>query len=406
MHDRLTDLQPYPFERQQDLLGQVTPETDQPLIRLSIGEPKHAAPDFIYEALQEHQAGIEIYPTTGGTMEVKQAIAHWLERRFALTAVDPARQVLPVNGTREALFSFAQAVFDRSDAAQRPYVMMPNPFYQIYEGAALLAGATPYLLPCTAENGYNPDFRSLTDEDWQRTQLLFLCSPGNPTGAVVPLETLQYVLAKAREHNVIIASDECYSEIYFTENDRPPGLLEACVHNGDADFSQAVVFHSLSKRSNLPGLRSGFAAGNADLIRSFLRYRTYSGGAMPLHVQKASALAWQEENHVELNRAAYREKFRKVIDRLSPVMDVEWPDAGFYLWARTPIPDEEFARELFHRENVTVLPGTYVGRSVNGQNPGAGHVRMALVATLSECLEAAERIARFCENLPARHRNS
>ena len=399
MNEQMDALQPYPFQRLKQLKAGITPNPDLDHIALSIGEPKHAAPEFVRAALVEHLDDIEVYPTTGGRADLKQAVAHWLSHRFGLPEMDPQAHILPVNGTREALFAFVQAVFDRRQATQRPYVMMPNPFYQIYEGAALLAGATPYLQPCLKSHHFNPDYASVPDEVWAQTQILFLCSPGNPTGAVVPMDTLLYLLEKAEQHDFIIASDECYSEIYFTENERPPGLLEACAQRGDASYQRAMVFHSLSKRSNLPGLRSGFVAGDASLIKPFLLYRTYQGGAMPIHVQKASAMAWQEENHVELNRTAYREKFRRVLAVLSPVMDVDLPDAGFYLWAGTPISDEAFTRGLYEQENVEVLPGSYVGREQDGHNPGAGRVRMALVASLPECLEAAERIKRFCKTL-------
>lgn len=399
MNEHLHALQPYPFQRLKELRAGAVPNPDRRLISLAIGEPKHAAPTFVKEALVEELDDIEIYPTTSGGPELKTAIGHWLEQRFSLPEMDAQAHILPVNGTREAIFAFVQTVFDRSQSDQRPYVMMPNPFYQIYEGATLLAGGTPKLQACTAALGFNPDYYSVTDAEWAQTQILFLCSPGNPTGAVVPMDTLRYLLDKAAEHDFIIASDECYSEIYFTENERPIGLLEACAQHGNTDYQRVMVFHSLSKRSNLPGLRSGFVAGDADLIRPFLLYRTYHGGAMPLQVQKASALAWSEESHVEVNRTAYREKFRQVLAILDGVMDVQLPDAGFYLWAGTPISDEAFTIGLYEQEHVSVLPGSYVAREVDGINPGAGRVRMALVAPLAECVEAAERIKRYCTGL-------
>ncbi|MCH8552975.1 MAG: succinyldiaminopimelate transaminase [Natronospirillum sp.] len=399
MHEHFDRLQPYPFQRLKELLAGVTPEPSLDPIALSIGEPKHAAPEFVRESLVGALDDLEIYPTTGGTAELKQAIGRWLSRRFSLPPLEAEQHILPVNGTREAIFAFVQAMYDRRLAEHKPYVVMPNPFYQIYEGAAYLAGAEPHLLPCLAEQHFNPDYYAVPDDVWARTQILFLCSPGNPTGAVVPLETLEYLLGKAEEHDFIVASDECYSEIYFTEKERPIGLLEACRQRGDALYRRAMVFHSLSKRSNLPGLRSGFVAGDPELIRPFLRYRTYQGGAMPVQVQKASALAWQEESHVEMNRTAYREKFRRVLSILDGVMDVQMPDAGFYLWAGTPISDTEFARRLYQEQHVTVLPGSYVGREIDGVNPGANRVRMALVAGLSECEEAARRIRAFCESL-------
>ncbi|MEX1058573.1 MAG: succinyldiaminopimelate transaminase [Natronospirillum sp.] len=399
MNEHLSALQPYPFERLKALRDGVKPNADRYPIALTIGEPRHNAPSFVKEALTEALDDVEKYPSTVGRPELKTAIAHWLMQRFGLPEMDPQAHVLPVNGTREAIFAFVQTVFDRSQATTRPYVMMPNPFYQIYEGATLLAGGQPKLQACIPKFGFNPDYRSVTDAEWAQTQILFLCSPGNPTGAVVPMDTLQYLLDKAEQHDFIIASDECYSEIYFTENTRPAGLLEAYAQRGDASYRRAMVFHSLSKRSNLPGLRSGFVAGDADLIRPFLLYRTYQGGAMPLHVQKASELAWADETHVELNRAAYREKFRRVLAVLDGVLDVQMPAAGFYLWAGTPISDEAFALGLFEQENVSVLPGSYVGRAMDGVNPGAGRVRMALVAPVAECIEAAERIKRFCAGL-------
>lgn len=401
MNHLLNNLQPYPFERLRELKAAVTPNTDLPHIALSIGEPKHAAPLFVRDALADALDDLEVYPTTAGLPELRQVIARWLEQRFGLPKVDGLQQVLPVCGTREAIFSFIQAAFDASQAEQRPYIMTPNPFYQIYEGATLLAGGQTWLLNCTAEQGFNPDFKAIPDDVWAKTQILFLCSPGNPTGAVIPLDTLVWLLDKAAQHNVIVASDECYSEIYFTENERPIGLLEACHARGDADFKNVVVFHSLSKRSNLPGLRSGFIAGDAALLKPYLNYRTYHGSALPLQVQKASIAAWQDETHVEHNRSAYREKFRRVLAVLDGKLDVKMPDAGFYLWAKTPIPDTDFAQQLFAQQHVTVLPGSYLGRDMAGVNPGAYYVRMALVATLPECIEAAERIARFTDSLTA-----
>lgn len=399
MNHLLQRLQPYPFERLRALKGAVTPPAELPHIALSIGEPKHAAPLFVRDALTEALDDLEVYPTTAGVPELRHVIARWLEQRFELPIVDGLRQVLPVCGTREAIFSFIQAAFDRSQADARPYIMTPNPFYQIYEGATLLAGGQTYLLNCEASNGFNPDFTSISDDVWQQTQILFLCSPGNPTGAVIPLDTLTWLLEKAEQHDFIIASDECYSEIYFTENERPTGLLEACRVRGDHEFKRAVVFHSLSKRSNLPGLRSGFIAGDAELLAPYLNYRTYHGAALPLQVQKASIAAWQDETHVEHNRSAYREKFRRVLAILDSKLDVQMPDAGFYLWARTPIADTDFAQQLYAQQNVTVLPGSYLGREAQGVNPGSHYIRMALVATLPECIEAAERIARFVDQL-------
>ena len=398
MHDRFDLLQPYPFEKLNALFAQVTPNPELPLIRLSIGEPKHRAPRFVREALVAGLDDLEVYPTTGGTLAFKTAVARWLEQRFDLPEMDPAAHILPVNGTREALFALVQTVFNRSEAASRPYVMMPNPFYQIYEGATLLAGGTPYLLPCWAEQGFNPDVRAISDAVWAQTQLVFLCNPGNPSGAVMPLADQVYVLDKAAEFDFVVASDECYSEIYTQPQHPPIGLLEACKARGDTHYARAVVFHSLSKRSNLPGLRSGFVAGDAALMRAFLRYRTYQGGAMSLPIQQASTLAWQDESHVETNRNAYREKFRRFLEIVEGQLDVSAPDAGFYLWAATPMADTEFAQRLYAEQAVTVLPGSYLGRSVEGVNPGANRVRMALVAPLQDCIDAAHRVRAFCSN--------
>ncbi|MBC7200028.1 MAG: succinyldiaminopimelate transaminase [Pseudomonas balearica] len=398
MNDALNLLQPYPFEKLRALLAGAQPPADKRPIALSIGEPKHRSPEFVARALADNLEQLAVYPTTLGLPALREAIAGWAERRFGLVAgaVDPARQVLPVNGTREALFSFTQAVVNRADEG---LVVSPNPFYQIYEGAALLAGAQPHYLPCLAENGFNPDFDAVPTDVWQRCQILFLCSPGNPTGALVPLETLKRLIALADEHEFVIAADECYSELYFDEANPPAGLLSACAALGRHDFKRCVVFHSLSKRSNLPGLRSGFVAGDADILKAFLLYRTYHGCAMPAHVQLASAAAWNDEIHVRANRELYRAKFEAVLQILEPVLDVARPDGGFYLWPKTPIDDQRFTRELFEQEHVTVVPGSYLSREVEGLNPGADRVRMALVAPLAECIEGAERIRAFIERL-------
>ncbi|WP_277374274.1 succinyldiaminopimelate transaminase [Pseudomonas sp. AA-38] len=394
MNHALAQLQPYPFEKLRALLADAQPAADRAPIALSIGEPKHRSPDFVAQALTANLDKLAVYPTTLGLPELRQSIAAWCERRFGVPAgwLDAARHVLPVNGTREALFAFTQAVVDR-DA--RGLVVSPNPFYQIYEGAAFLAGAEPHYLPCLKDHGFNPDFDAVPTEVWQRCQILFLCSPGNPTGALIPLETLKKLIALADEHDFVIAADECYSELYFDEDAPPPGLLSACAELGRRDFARCVVFHSLSKRSNLPGLRSGFVAGDAEILKHFLLYRTYHGCAMPVQIQLASVAAWNDEAHVRANRDLYREKFDAVLKILAPVMDVQRPDGGFYLWARTPGDDTQFTRELFVAEHVTVVPGSYLSREVDGVNPGAGRVRMALVAPLAECIEAAERIARF-----------
>lgn len=394
MNPALDQLQPYPFEKLRELLGSVQPAADKRPIALSIGEPKHRSPEFVGKALTDNLDKLAVYPTTLGLPELRQSIATWCERRFGVPQgwLDAARHVLPVNGTREALFAFTQAVVDRN---AQGLVVSPNPFYQIYEGAAFLAGAEPHYLPCLEAHGFNPDFDAVPSEVWQRCQILFLCSPGNPTGALIPLDTLKKLIALADEHDFVIAADECYSELYFDEDAPPPGLLSACAELGRSDFKRCVVFHSLSKRSNLPGLRSGFVAGDADILKHFLLYRTYHGCAMPVQTQLASVAAWNDEAHVRANRDMYREKFDAVLDILGPVMDVQRPDGGFYLWARTPGDDTHFTRDLFVSEHVTVVPGSYLSREVNGVNPGAGRVRMALVAPVAECIEAAERIARF-----------
>lgn len=398
MNNALSLLQPYPFEKLRALLADAQPPTEKRPISLSIGEPKHPSPDFVAQALSHSLDQLSVYPTTLGIPALRESIARWCERRFGVThgVIDPARHVLPVNGTREALFAFSQAVVNREPGA---LVLSPNPFYQIYEGAALLAGATPHYLPCRQENGFNPDFDSVTADIWKRTQILFLCSPGNPTGALVPMDVLKRLIALADEHDFVIAADECYSELYFDEAQPPAGLLSACAALGRDDFKRCVVFHSLSKRSNLPGLRSGFVAGDADILKAFLLYRTYHGCAMPVQTQLASIAAWDDEGHVQANRQLYREKFEAVLAILSPVMDVQRPDGGFYLWPQTPIDDQRFTRELFAQQHVTVVPGSYLSREVDGFSPGANRVRMALVAPLAECIEAAQRIRHFIERL-------
>ncbi len=397
MNPDLNHLHPYPFEKLAELKSGCIPPKALPHIALSIGEPKHPTPGFITNAVIEHLYGLSSYPSTIGSIELRQTIGQWLDNRFKLDGhIDFAAQILPVNGTREALFSFAQASIDRTQPA--PLVVMPNPFYQIYEGAAILAGAEPYYLNCTAEHNFIPDFSAVSEEVWQRCQLLYLCSPGNPTGAVVDQATLTLLIELSHKHDFIIASDECYSEIYSTDSEPPTGLLEAAVAAGYTDLSRCVVFHSLSKRSNAPGLRSGFVAGDAKIIKEFLRYRTYHGCAMPPATQSASIVAWNDEEHVAFNRELYTEKFNAVLDILSPVMNVSMPDASFYLWAETPISDTQFARQLFEQQNVTVLPGTFLARDTEHGNPGQNRIRMALVASLEECIEAAHRIKTLIEN--------
>lgn len=398
MHSRLERLQPYPFERLGALLEGLVPPHDVSPIRLSIGEPKHPTPVVITEALHAHAHEWSVYPTTRGEAGLRTAIADWLCQRFSLPvdALDADRHVLPVNGTREALFAFAQTVVD-STADRR--VVMPNPFYQIYEGAALLAGAEPYFLPLLKENQYLPDYASVPDLIWEKCSLIYLCSPGNPAGTLHDITHYQQLLKLAEKHDFVIASDECYSELYNDEKAPPPGLLEAAHAMGYHDFQRCMVFHSLSKRSNAPGLRSGFVAGDSSLIAAFLKYRTYHGCAMSIPVQRASKLAWQDELHVRENRKLYQEKFAIFADILGAVMPVSIPPAGFYIWLETPVPDTDFAARLYEEQFVTVLPGRFLSREVHGQNPGADHVRIALVAPLDECEEAALRIRSFVESL-------
>ena len=398
MNPDLDHLQPYPFERLAALKNAVSaPEGIAP-ISLAIGEPKHPTPHPITEAFLEHAHGLGSYPTTKGTPQLREAIAAWACARFGLPSewVDPERHVIPVAGTREALFAIAQTVVDRTGPAR---VVMPNPCYQIYEGAALLAGATPYYLDTVPEHDYLPRFDSVPEAVWQNTDLVYICSPGNPTGAVIPEADLVALIELADRYDFAIASDECYSEIYPDERRPPPGLLSACAKMGRADFRRCLAFHSLSKRSNAPGLRSGFVAGDAEILKRFLLYRTYQGCALPLQTQAASIAAWSDEAHVRTNRDAYREKFRAVHGILREVLDVALPQGGFYLWPRIPGGDDaRFAQRLYAQENVTVLPGRFLSRDNGGSNPGAGHVRIALVATVEECVEAAERIKHFITN--------
>lgn len=397
MNSDLNQLHPYPFEKIRSLLKGVLP-ANQPTVSLAIGEPKHPTPEFIHQAVTEHLQGLATYPLTKGEANLRQAISAWLIQRFQLPvdSVDPEQHVLPVNGTREALFAFAQAMIDRKD---RPAVLMPNPFYQIYEGAALLAGAEPVYLNCREEHGFIPDFDAVSPELWERCQLLYICTPGNPTGAVMSITQLQKLINLAQQYNFVIASDECYSELYFDEAKPPVGLLQAAAQMGNSAYKHCVVFHSLSKRSNAPGMRSGFIAGDAEILAKFLLYRTYHGCAMPPPFQAASIVAWQDEAHVRANRDQYRAKFAAVLEILAPVMDVKKPDAGFYLWPVTPIDDQAFTKELVARANVHIVPGSYLSRETATGNPGQNRVRMALVATQKECIEAAERIRHVIEQL-------
>jgi N-succinyldiaminopimelate aminotransferase len=398
MNPNLDRLHPYPFEKLAKLKAGISVPEHLAPISLGIGEPKHPAPPFVKQVIADNLDKLANYPTTKGTDELRQAIAGWATRRFELTegSLDPARNVVPVNGTREGIFALVQSLIDNSKPAT---VVSPNPFYQIYEGAAFLAGADPVYLACDASNGFIPDFDAVPENVWRDCQLLFLCSPGNPSGSVIPRETLTKVIKLADKHDFVIASDECYSELYPNEANAPEGLLQTCAAIGRNDFKRCIVFHSLSKRSNLPGLRSGFVAGDAEVLAGYLKYRTYHGCAMPVHNQLASIAAWSDEDHVRENRAAYRAKFEAVVPILREVMNVDFPDAGFYLWPRTPIADTDFARELFAREHVTVLPGRYLARDHAGINPGENRVRMALVATLEDCMEAARRIRRCVDSL-------
>ncbi len=398
MNPLLSHLQPYPFERLRQLFAGVTPPAGYSAISLGMGEPRHPTPAFIKEALTENLSGLASYPATAGEPRLREACAAWLQRRYGIAA-DSATQVLPINGSREALFAFAQTVIDPTRAGAT--VVCPNPFYQIYEGAALLSGATPYYAPSDPARNFAVDWDSVPQEVWQRTQLLFVCSPGNPTGAVMPLDEWKKLFALSDRYGFVIASDECYSEIYF-QGEPPLGGLEAAAKLGRSDYRNLIAFTSLSKRSNVPGLRSGFVAGDAALIKAFLLYRTYHGSAMGPAVQGASIAAWNDEQHVTENRALYRKKFAQVTPLLAGVMEVALPDAGFYLWAKVPdalgMTDAEFARELLAQYNVTVLPGSYLAREAGGFNPGAQRVRMALVAQAEECAEAALRIVQFIQS--------
>jgi N-succinyldiaminopimelate aminotransferase len=408
MNPLLGRLHPYPFERWRVLAQDVTPSPAHRPISLGIGEPRHATPQLVIDALAQHVAGLAVYPATQGEPGLRTAIANWVARRYDVT-LDAATQVLPVNGSREALFAIAQAVIDPTwrgtPGALAPVVVGPNPFYQIYEGAALLAGADTAFANSDPARNFASDWRLIDDATWARTQLLYTCSPGNPTGAVMPLEEWRELFALSDKHGFVIASDECYSEIWFGPEDTAPlGALQAAKALGRGDFHRLVVFSSLSKRSNVPGLRSGFVAGDAALIKAFLLYRTYHGSAMNPMVQAASAAAWNDEAHVVANRALYRAKFAAVTPRLAEVLDVALPDAGFYLWAGVPAhlhggDDVAFARDLLAQYNVTVLPGSLLAREAHGVNPGAGRVRLALVAGTDECVEAADRIHAFVRGL-------
>ena len=397
MNPDIERLQTYPFQKLHALLDGVQPDPSRKLIPLYIGEPKHPTPAFIKQALIDNLDGMASYPLTLGTAELRGAIAGWLMRRYRLDSVDPATEVLPVTGSREALFAIAQTVVDatRTD----PVVVCPNPFYQIYEGAALLAGATPRYLNSLPANGYAFDFDQLPVATWSRTQLIYICSPGNPTGYVMPLNDWERLFALSDRYGFVIASDECYSEIYFDEARPPLGALQAARQLGRKGNPRLVMFSSLSKRSNVPGMRSGFVAGDASILKQYLLYRTYQGCAMSPTVQQASITAWEDEKHVVENRRLYREKFAAALEILRPVLEVEMPEAAFYLWLKTPISDTEFARRLYEQHAVTVLPGSYLAREAAGVNPGTNRVRIALVSSVEECVESAQRIRTFVESL-------
>ena len=402
MNPDLQKLQPYPFQKLAALFREMQPNPDYRAISLSIGEPKHATPQFIRDALTNNLDGLANYPTTAGSDALRSTIANWLAARYGIPPLNAKTQVLPVNGSREALFAFAQAVVDRTK--NNPAVVCPNPFYQIYEGAAFLAGAKPSFLNTLPEDNYALNFSQLAEDIWQHTQLIYVCTPGNPTGRVMPLSEWKTLFEMSDRHGFVIASDECYSEIYFSE--KPLGALQAAHRLGRSDYKNLVMFSSLSKRSNVPGMRSGFVAGDAKVIEKFALYRTYHGSAMNPAIQAASIAAWNDETHVAENRRLYAEKFAKVVELLKPVLPVTMPDAGFYLWInlsaaglRTPISDTAFAQGLYRDYNVTVLPGSYLARSADGVNPGENFVRLALVASTEETVEAAQRIAKFSRQL-------
>jgi N-succinyldiaminopimelate aminotransferase len=400
LNPNLDRLQPYPFQKLNKLFEEVVPNPSCRPIKLHIGEPKHATPKFICQALTDNLGSMAHYPTTLGTGSLRASIAEWLKRRYRLNPINPDTEIIPVNGSREALFSIAQAVID--PRGPQPSVVCPNPFYQIYEGAALLAGATPHFLNTLPENGFALDYAQLPEEIWSRTQLAYVCSPGNPTGRVMSLDEWRALFELSDRHGFVIASDECYSEIYFDEAAPPLGALEAARRLGRS-FSRLLVFSSLSKRSNVPGMRSGFVAGDAGVLKKFLLYRTYHGSAMNPAVQAASDAAWSDETHVIENRRLYLEKFEAVVELLKDTLPVSMPDAAFYLWIRTPLDDVEFTRLLYRDYNVTVLPGSYLARHAHGVNPGENFVRVALVAPLAECVEAADRLAALVSNIQQRN---
>lgn len=396
MNKHLDSLHPYPFEKLNGLVADVTPPEGKKPISLALGEPTHRTPTFLIDAYCDPEMianGFGTYPPTKGLLELREAIANFVTTRFNLSrAIDAGNEVLPVNGTREALFAIAQVLINGSGLT-----FIPNPFYQIYEGAAILAGSTTRFIPCDEANNFNPDFSEITKAEWEACSLVYLCTPGNPSGSIMSIEDLQYVIRKSDEYKFAIVSDECYSEIY--SKNPPPGLLEAASAMGRHDYKNCIAFNSLSKRSNLPGLRSGYACGDSEILEKFLLYRTYHGSAMPIQNQRLSALAWEEEQHTIENRSLYAEKYEAFLKIVNPVWPMQQPDAGFYLWPKTPIRDEEFTLQLLAQTNVKVVPGSYLAREVNGVNPGANRVRLAMVPELEKCVEAAQRIKHFLEHL-------
>ena len=391
MNPLLKNLQPYPFQKLSKLLEGITADSIYAPIHLHIGEPKHETPAFILEALTNNLDGVANYPTTLGSKSLRTSIASWLAQRYQLAAIDPEAEIIPVNGSREALFAFAQTIINR-ETSEQPVVVCSNPFYQIYEGAALLSGAKPYFLNSLAEQDFTLNYQQLPQAIWERTQLIYVCSPNNPTGRVMTLGEWEQLFELSDRYGFVIASDECYSEIYFDEQSPPLGGLQAAQQLGRNKFPRLVVFTSLSKRSNVPGLRSGFVAGDATILKDFLLYRTYHGSAMNPAVQAASAAAWSDEQHVIENRRIYHEKFNNALAILNDCMSVKMPDASFYLWVKTPINDQDFTQNLYRDYNVIVLPGSYLGREAHGVNPGENFVRIALVASLAECTDAIRRI--------------
>lgn len=403
MNPYLQKLQPYPFEKLRNLFSQGTENTDLTKINLSVGEPKNPIPSFIKDVVKNNLHTYANYPVTRGSDELRESLVRWLCKRFSIppSAISSNQHVLPVNGTREALFAIAQTCIDASQPAN---VILPNPFYQIYEGAALLAGARPVFVDFSVKDGEVPGLDNVDEETWKKTQLVYICTPSNPSGDVLPETTIKRLLDLAQKHDFVIASDECYSEIYYDEKQPPKGLLQVAYENGYSNFEHCIAFYSLSKRSNAPGLRSGFVAGDQKIIKEFLKYRTYHGCAMPVSTQLASIAAWDDEDHVIANRATYRTNFENVVKELSKLQPINIPPAGFYIWLPTPIlptpiDDEQFALGLYSQQNITVLPGKYLAREVNHQNPGTNHVRIALVASPAECITAAQRINQFIESL-------